>query len=83
MIARHTFKALISAVVDIEDGIAKFESAINCHLDDNWMTKASCSIIRTISEGFFDTVEINSDEESFADIIGAYLSFCIYGRLRK
>ena len=42
MIERHTFRQLIETVAMIEAGIEKFEAAVNCHLDDNWMVNAPC-----------------------------------------
>ena len=54
MMERHTFKALITSVVEIEKGINALESALNCHFDGNWLTEAPCNIIKAIAEGFFE-----------------------------
>ena len=54
MIARHTFKQLIETVAVMEAGIEAFEKAVNCHIDDNWMTNGTSQIIRAIAEGFFE-----------------------------
>ena len=78
MIERHTFKALITTVASIEAGIEAFEKAVNCHIDDNWMTDAPCKIIRAISEGFFEKVLPNTLEEDQADAIEELLYHFIY-----
>jgi hypothetical protein len=78
MLERHTFKALINSVVEIEEGITKLEKTLNCHFDQNWMTKTPSSIIRAIAEGFFEKIAINSLEEDQADTIEELLYHFIY-----
>lgn len=78
MIEKHTFKDLIKTVVLVEKGIEKFEEAISCHIDDNWMTRVCNGIIRAIAEGFFEKVDINSLEEVQADTIEELLFHFIY-----
>lgn len=57
MIERHTFKKLITTIVEVEKGITKLENTLNCHFDDNWMSKIPCNIITTIAKGFFEYTE--------------------------
>jgi hypothetical protein len=78
MILRHTFKKLIETVVMMEAGIDTFEKAVNCHIDDNWMTNGTSNIIRAIAEGFFEKIDINSLEEDQADTIEELLYHFIY-----
>jgi hypothetical protein len=78
MILRHTFKKLIETVVMMEAGIETFEKAVNCHIDDNWMTNGTSNIIRAIAEGFFEKIDINSLEEDQADTIEELLYHFIY-----
>jgi hypothetical protein len=78
MILRHTFKKLIETVVMLEAGIDTFEKAVNCHIDDNWMTNGTSNIIRAIAEGFFENIDINSLEEDQADTIEELLYHFIY-----
>jgi hypothetical protein len=78
MIERHTFKKLISSVVEIEAGIAALEKTLACQFDNNWMTKAPEAIIRTIAEGFFEKVDVGSLEEDQADTIEELLYHFIY-----
>ena len=69
MIEKHTFKQLIETIVIIEAGIEKFEEAVNCYFDDNWMTKAPCKIITALAEGFFEnyTLEKEKGHHSIVD----------------
>ncbi len=78
MIERHTFKKLISSVVEIEAGIVALEKTLACHFDNNWMTKAPEAIIRALAEGFFEKVDVNSLEEDQADTIEELLYHFIY-----
>lgn len=78
MIEKHTFKRLISVVVEIEAGIAALEKTLACHFDNNWMTKAPEAIIRAIAEGFFEKIDVNSLEEDQADTIEELLFHFIY-----
>ena len=79
MIERHTFKQLIETVVIMEAGIEAFEKAVNCHIDDNWMTNGTSKIIRAIAEGFFnDTPVKRSLEEQQAETIEELLYHFIY-----
>ena len=78
MIERHTFKALINTIVEIENGIEKIEGALNCHFDKNWCTEAPVMIIRAIAEGFFDKVIPNTLEKAQADTIEELLYHFIY-----
>lgn len=78
MIERHTFKALLTSIVEIEIGITALEKTLNCHFDQNWMTDAPSGIIRAIAEGFFDKIDINSLEEDQADTIEELLYHFIY-----
>ena len=79
MILRHTFKQLIETVVLMEAGIEAFEKAVNCHIDDNWMTTGTSNIIRTITLGFFDDIPAeHSLEEQQADTIEELLYHFIY-----
>lgn len=79
MILRHTFKQLIETVVMMEAGIETFEKAVNCHIDDNWMTNGTSNIIRAIALGFFDDIPVNrSLEEQQADTIEELLYHFIY-----
>jgi hypothetical protein len=79
MIARHTFKKLIETVVSMEAGIESFEKAVNCHIDDNWMTNGISSIIRAIAEGFFDELTVDrSLEEQQSETIEELLYHFIY-----
>jgi hypothetical protein len=78
MIERHTFKQLIETVAVMEAGIEAFEKAVNCHIDDNWMTNGTSNIIRAIAEGFFEKVAANSLEEDQADTIEELLYHFIY-----
>ena len=79
MILRHTFKQLIETVVIMEAGIEVFEKAVNCHIDDNWMTNGTSKIIRAITEGFFnDTPVKRSLEEPQAETIEELLYHFIY-----
>ena len=56
MLERHTFKTLLETIVHNEVGIQAFENAVGCLIDDNWMTRSSSSIIKALSDGFFDKV---------------------------
>lgn len=69
MIERHTFRQLIETIAMIEAGIEKFEAAVNCHIDDNWMVNAPCRIITAIAEGFFEnyTLEKEKGHHSIVD----------------
>ena len=79
MIERHTFKQLIETVVIMEAGIEAFEKAVNCHIDDNWMTNGTSNVIRAIAEGFFsDTPVKRSLEEQQAETIEELLYHFIY-----
>ena len=78
MIERHTFKQLIDTIVIMEAGIEAFEKAVNCHIDDNWMTRGASNIIRAIAEGFFEKIAINSLEEEQADTIEELIYHFIY-----
>ena len=78
MIERHTFKKLISSIVEIEAGITALEKTLACQFDNNWMTKAPEAIIRAIAEGFFEKVDVNSLEEDQADTIEELLFHFIY-----
>ena len=79
MIERHTFKQLIETVVMIEAGIEKFEVAVNCPMDDNWMTAAPCRIITAIALGFFDDIPgKRSLEEQQAGTLEELLYHFIY-----
>ena len=78
MIERHTFKKLISSVVEIETGITALEKTLACQFDNNWMTKAPEAIIRAIAEGFFERVDVGSLEEDQADTIEELLYHFIY-----
>lgn len=78
MIERHTFKKLISSVVEIEAGIAALEKTLACQFDNNWMIRAPETIIRAIAEGFLEKVDVNSLEEDQADIIEELLYHFIY-----
>ena len=78
MIERHTFKQLIDTIVIIEAGIEAFEKAVNCHIDNNWMTQGASNIIRAIAEGFFEKIDVNSLEEEQADTIEELLYHFIY-----
>ena len=79
MIERHTFKQLIETVVIMEAGIEAFEKAVNCHIDDNWMTNGTSKIIRAISEGFFDDIPVKrSLEEDQSEVIEELLYHFIY-----
>ena len=78
MIERHTFKQLIETVVIMDAGIEAFEKAVNCHIDDNWMTNGTSKIIRAIADGFFEKIDVNSLEEKQADTIEELLYHFIY-----
>ena len=79
MISRHTFKQLIETVAIMEAGIEAFEKAVNCHIDDNWMTNGTSNIIRAIALGFFDDIPVKrSLEEQQADTIEELLYHFIY-----
>jgi hypothetical protein len=79
MIARHTFKQLIETVVVMEAGIEAFEKAVNCHIDDNWMTNGTSNIIRAIALGFFEDIPVErSLDEQQADTIEELLYHFIY-----
>ena len=79
MIERHTFKALINSVSEIENGIEKLEGVFNCQFDRNWMTEAPCRIIRAIADGFFDSPPYDrSLEESQSELIEELLYHFIY-----
>jgi hypothetical protein len=78
MIERHTFKKLISSIIEIEAGITALEKTLACQFDNNWMTKAPEAIIRAIAEGFFEKVDVNSLEEDQADTIEELLYHFIY-----
>ena len=76
---RHTFKALITSVVEIEKGINALESALNCHFDGNWLTEAPCNIIRALSDSFFDkTPEAGTLEYRRSETIEELLYHFIY-----
>ena len=79
MIERHTFKQLIETVVIMEAGIEAFEKAVNCHIDDNWMTNGTSNIIRAIAEGFFAeaTVKDSLEKDQF-EVIEELLYHFIY-----
>ena len=51
---KHTFDSLLKTVIDIENGINSLEESLNIHMDQNWMTEASTTLVNTICEGFFD-----------------------------
>jgi hypothetical protein len=78
MIERHTFKKLISSIIEIEAGITALEKTLACQFDNNWLTKAPEAIIRAIAEGFFENVDVNSLEEDQADTIEELLYHFIY-----
>ena len=79
MIAIHTFKSLINTVVVMEAGIETFEKAVNCHIDDNWMTNGTSNIIRAVAEGFFEEIPVkNSLEEDQFEVIEELLYHFIY-----
>ena len=79
MIERHTFKQLIETVVIMEAGIEAFEKAVNCHIDDNWMTNGTSKIIRAIAEGFFNDIPVKrSLEEQQSETIEELLYHFIY-----
>ena len=79
MILRHTFKQLIETVVVMEAGIEAFEKAVNCHIDDNWMTNGTSNIIKAIALGFFDDIPVKrSLEAQQADTIEELLYHFIY-----
>jgi hypothetical protein len=78
MIEKHTFKKLISSILEIEAGITALEKTLACQFDNNWMTKAPEAIIRTIAEGFFEKVDVGSLEEDQADTIEELLYHFIY-----
>ena len=79
MITRHTFKQLIETVAIMEAGIEAFEKAVNCHIDDNWMTNGTSNIIRAIALGFFDDIPVKrSLEEQQAATIEELLYHFIY-----
>ena len=79
MILRHTFKQLIETVVMMEAGIETFEKAVNCHIDDNWMTNGTSNIIRATALCFFDDIPVKrSLEEQQADTIEELLYHFIY-----
>jgi hypothetical protein len=79
MIARHTFKQLIETVVVMEAGIEAFEKAVNCHIDDNWMTNGTSNIIRAIALGFFEDIPVErSLDDQQADTIEELLYHFIY-----
>ena len=79
MIERHTFKQLIETVVIMEAGIEAFEKAVNCHIDDNWMTNGTSKIIRAITEGFFSDIPVKRRlEEQQAETIEELLYHFIY-----
>lgn len=79
MIARHTFKQLIETVAVMEAGIEAFEKAVNCHIDDNWMTNGTSNIIRAIAEGFFEELPVKrSLEEQQSETIEELLYHFIY-----
>lgn len=78
MLERHTFKKLISSIIEIEAGITALEKTLACQFDNNWMTKAPEAIIRAIAEGFFEKVAVGSLEEDQADTIEELLFHFIY-----
>ena len=79
MISRHTFKTLIAVITEMEAGIETFEKAVNCHIDDNWMTNGTSNIIRAIAEGFFDELPVKrSLEEQQSETIEELLYHFIY-----
>lgn len=79
MIERHTFKALINSIVEIEKGIASLEKALSCHFDQNWMTDAPSNLIRAITDGFFDTLpEAGTLEYRQSETIEEFLYHFIY-----
>ena len=65
MIERHTFTQMMETVQIIEDGIAKFEEAINTQVDENWMTKAVEKIIHSMADGFTN----NGKDASNCDVV--------------
>lgn len=79
MISRHTFKTLIAVITEMEAGIETFEKAVNCHIDDNWMTNGTSNIIRAIAEGFFDELPVKrSLEDQQSETIEELLYHFIY-----
>lgn len=79
MISRHTFRQLIETVAIMEAGIEAFERAVNCHIDDNWMTNGTSSIISAIALGFFDDIPVGrSLGAQQADTIEELLYHFIY-----
>ena len=79
MILRHTFRQLIETVVLMEAGIEAFEKAVNCHMDDNWMTNGTSNIIKAIALGFFEDIPVErSLDAQQADTIEELLYHFIY-----
>lgn len=79
MIERHTFKKLISSIIEIEAGITALEKTLACQFDNNWMTNAPEAIIRAIAEGFFEELPVKrSLEEQQSETIEELLYHFIY-----
>jgi hypothetical protein len=79
MLERHTFRTLIETIALNEVGIKSFENAVGCQIDDNWMTRSSSSIIRALSDGFFDKVpEEGTLEYRRSEVIEELLYHFIY-----
>lgn len=79
MISRHTFKTLIAVIIEVEAGIEAFGKAVNCQIDDNWMTNGISNIIRAIAKGFFEELPVRrSLEEQQSETIEELLYHFIY-----
>lgn len=79
MISKHTFKTLIAVITEMESGIEAFGKAVNCQIEDNWMTNGISNIIRAIAEGFFEELPVRrSLEEQQSETIEELLYHFIY-----